>query len=184
MVWDGVSKVEVTDVASVCEWLAGCEYVGDENLFREDDFWQHPLTFEQLRRGDCEDHALWAWRKLAELGFRVEFFSGEWIGDGSQAKGEHSWVVFHDSTGSYLLDPVIRDPGLVFDLSTVQRPGTSLTCLSISTTNARCMGAICVVWEAYGQPKNHLTASCSARGSSKRLPSSSGVLQKGFLHRV
>src|SRR5690348_3236184 len=45
---------------------ADCEYVRDP--VHERDFWQHPKTFEQLRKGDCEDHALWAWRKLTELG--------------------------------------------------------------------------------------------------------------------
>jgi hypothetical protein len=30
-------------------------------------------AFERRRRGDCEDFALWAWRKLAEVGVDAEF---------------------------------------------------------------------------------------------------------------
>jgi predicted transglutaminase-like cysteine proteinase len=34
---------------------------------------EHPGAFERRRRGDCEDFALWAWRKLAEVGVDAEF---------------------------------------------------------------------------------------------------------------
>jgi len=66
----GQSTVCVNDIAAICEWLADCEYVRDP--VHERDFWQHPKTFEQLRKGDCEDHALWAWRKLTELGIPAD----------------------------------------------------------------------------------------------------------------
>src|SRR5205085_1473130 len=64
--FEGQSAVTVGSVDDVCEWLLECEYVHDPELFHEPDFWQHPRTFERLRKGDCEDHALWAWRKLVE----------------------------------------------------------------------------------------------------------------------
>lgn len=106
----GSSKVRIADLPSLCEWLAGCEYVRDDDLFQHDDFWQHPCTFEQLRRGDCEDHALWAWRKLIELGIRAELFCGNCnVGD-SARQSTHAWVVFHDATGSYLFEPAAKDP--------------------------------------------------------------------------
>jgi hypothetical protein len=111
--FDGVSTVEARDVPGVCDWLRGCEYVGDEHLFHYDDFWQHPCTFEQLRRGDCEDHALWAWRKLCEMGIRAEFVCGRLVGDPSAGQSGHAWVVFHDAAGSYVLDPVIKDVALM-----------------------------------------------------------------------
>ena len=62
------SEVPVRSIDEVCDWLLGCAYVSDRELFNESDFWQHPGTFERLRQGDCEDYALWAWRKLVELG--------------------------------------------------------------------------------------------------------------------
>ena len=89
--FDGESKVQVNDIEAVCTWLDGCEYVSDQELFREPDFWQHPLTFEQIRRGDCEDHALWAWRKLSELGIEARFFLGRT--SSAQRTGRmHAWV--------------------------------------------------------------------------------------------
>ena len=80
---EGESRVAVADLDGLCRWLAGCAYVSDESLFRTDDYWQHPATFEQIRKGDCDDHALWAWRKLAALGYESEFMVGErrWPGE-------------------------------------------------------------------------------------------------------
>ncbi len=33
--------------------------------------------FRGKRRGDCKDHALWAWRKLNELGIAAELVCGQ-----------------------------------------------------------------------------------------------------------
>ena len=102
------STVVAKDVTAICDWLTGCQYVRDPDLFREPDYWQHPLTFEQLRKGDCEDHALWAWRKLVELGVVAHFYTGQWRQDGERA-GFHAWVVFEQNGSSFLLEPVIKD---------------------------------------------------------------------------
>ena len=64
----GPSTVAVTSIEHIQNWLLGCRYERDEVLFAEPYFGQHPTTFEHLRAGDCEDFALWAWRKLIELG--------------------------------------------------------------------------------------------------------------------
>ena len=64
---EGPSEVAPATLDELLEWLMACEYVHDSVLFQVEDYWQHPRTFEQLRKGDCEDHALWAWRKLAEI---------------------------------------------------------------------------------------------------------------------
>ncbi|MFN7973508.1 MAG: hypothetical protein U0166_14355 [Acidobacteriota bacterium] len=85
---DGPSVVEVASVDEICDWLAGCESVTDRELFGEEDHWQHPSELEQLRKGDCEDHALWAWRKLLGLGFDARFVGGSWLPDGS----EGDWI--------------------------------------------------------------------------------------------
>jgi predicted transglutaminase-like cysteine proteinase len=91
----------------VRDWLLGCDYASDDALFRERDFWQHPLTFEQLRRGDCEDHALWGWRKLVELGLDAELVIGRTIADDARAVA-HAWVLYRDGSERYLLDSVCR----------------------------------------------------------------------------
>jgi hypothetical protein len=105
--FEGDSSVPVASIDDICRWLAACVYVRDPVLFREPDFWQHPCTFEQIRKGDCEDHALWAWRKLHELGIEAEFYSGQW---GRHAEsGSHAWVVFQQDNERYVLESVGKD---------------------------------------------------------------------------
>jgi len=91
--FEGESTVPARSVDEVCGFLAGCRYVRDPDLFREPDYWQHPLTFEQLRMGDCEDHALWAWRKLKELGHPAHLVVGS-SDLLSEEPGQHAWVLF------------------------------------------------------------------------------------------
>jgi predicted transglutaminase-like cysteine proteinase len=71
------------------------------------DFWQHPRTFERLRRGDCEDYALWAWRKLVELGLEAELVSGTWR-PAEGVAGGHVWVRYLHDGRQYILESVGR----------------------------------------------------------------------------
>jgi len=87
---EGVSTVKVSSIDDVVTWLMGCMSVSDERLFGTDDHWQHPGEFEQIRMGDCDDHALWAWRKLVELGLPASFLSGRWTAESDDL---HAWVV-------------------------------------------------------------------------------------------
>ena len=102
---EGQSSVQVGSVEELCEWLLGCEYAEDRELFNEADFWQHPSTFERLRRGDCEDHAIWAWRKLNEIGVEAELMLGTWHPSGGEPGG-HAWVRFNDGTETWILESV------------------------------------------------------------------------------
>ena len=102
--FEGESTVSVENIEAICEWLAECEYIRDPDLFHERDFWQHPRTFEQLRKGDCEDHALWAWRKLTELGIPAEFYVGRWQTANDGEPGFHAWVVCKHAGVDYLLE--------------------------------------------------------------------------------
>ncbi len=106
---EGQSAVSVASVDEICDWLAGCQYVPDPVLFHEPDFWQHPLTFEQLRRGDCEDYALWAWRKMLELKIDARFVVGNWLSDSGRDWGGHAWVEFVAESKQMHLEPVRRD---------------------------------------------------------------------------
>lgn len=102
--FEGESGVSVGSVDEVVQWLAGCEYASDKDLFQEADFWQHPRTFERLRRGDCEDFALWGWRKLNELGLPARFFVGRMTVGGTGSTRGHAWVVFEGPEGRWLLE--------------------------------------------------------------------------------
>lgn len=108
--FEGTSTVAVSSVEEICDWLAHCQYVRDPVLFREPDYWQHPLTFEQLRKGDCEDYALWAWRKLHELGIPAELYVGQWQPQPDRG-GFHAWVVFEQAGHRYVMEPATKEPG-------------------------------------------------------------------------
>lgn len=104
---EGNSTVGVADIHEIKRWLLGCVYKTDLALFDDPDFWQHPEMFEGLRQGDCEDHAIWAWRKLAELGIEAELMSGTWR-PSDEVSGGHVWVRFRDGDDEYILESVSR----------------------------------------------------------------------------
>ena len=107
-VFEGESGVAVTSLDEIIEWLAGCRYESDASLFREADYWQHPRTFEQLRRGDCEDFALWAWRKMVELRIDAELVIGRRVPPGAE-NTRHAWIVFRDEHDEFVFEPAIQD---------------------------------------------------------------------------
>jgi hypothetical protein len=107
-IFEGASAVDVNSVDDILEWLRGCRYETDESLFVESDFWQHPRTFEQFRRGDCEDFALWAWRKLVELGLDASLVVGRRVPPGAE-NSRHAWIQFRDGETEFLFEPVLRD---------------------------------------------------------------------------
>jgi hypothetical protein len=96
----GESAVPVSYLDDIAAWLKTCQYVRDADLFVESDFWQHPRTFEQLQRGDCEDHALWAWRKMVELDLEAEFMVGRDLQNG----GRHAWVMVRQHDALYAFE--------------------------------------------------------------------------------
>lgn len=108
--FDGRSDVHVTSLKEVCRWLLNCKYAYDKALFQEDDFWQHPVTFETTRKGDCEDHALWAWRKLTELGIPAELVRGRCTYVTHPDSGAHAWVIFRRNDRPYVLEATAKAP--------------------------------------------------------------------------
>jgi len=105
----GESSVRVRSIDDIVQWLQTCEYVTDLELFHDRDVWQHPSAFEQRRRGDCEDFALWAWRKLTEIGVDAELCVGRVICDEPAGiDRQHAWVIFHAGGESFLFEPAAR----------------------------------------------------------------------------
>jgi hypothetical protein len=120
---EGESRVKVESVEEIQDWLLGCEYVDDKELFHEHDFWQHPRTFEHLRRGDCEDHALWAWRKLVELGLDAELVSGRQLSKAgvNEPGSGHVWVVFTRGDETIVFETVAKTKeGMLWPLDEVR----------------------------------------------------------------
>jgi hypothetical protein len=109
--FEGESSVPVTSIQDIVAWLQSCEYVSDTELFQKRDFWQHPRAFEGLRRGDCEDFALWAWRKLGELGIDADFCVGRVVSTVQpDIDYQHAWVVYRIDGTAFLLEPAARTP--------------------------------------------------------------------------
>ena len=108
--FEGDSCVTVASIDDIVAWLGTCEYASDIEQFHVPDLWQEPCVFEQRRRGDCEDFALWTWRKLTELGLDAEFFVGRVVCGGDLAiDRQHAWVVFRDQREVRLFEPAARD---------------------------------------------------------------------------
>jgi hypothetical protein len=124
--WDwyleGRSRVKVKSAKEIVDWLRDCEYVGDLALFNEKDFWQHTVTFEELRKGDCEDHALWAWRKLKELGIPAEFVVGRSGPATARGNHAHAWIQLELSGQPCLMETVAnKRQQMTFPLDDVRR---------------------------------------------------------------
>lgn len=95
-------------MSDVRNFLAGCKYVSDKDLFGRDDYWQPPEEFEQKRQGDCEDFALWTWRQLLEMGYDARFTGGSC---GRYGEG-HAWVEFFEKGKCFLVEPQFRKIGM------------------------------------------------------------------------
>ena len=109
--FEGASGVTTSSVDDIQDWLVGCEYVSDPDLFRVADYWQHPRTFEQIKRGDCEDHAIWAWRKLIELGYDADLVEGRflpWAPGRPDGDRTHVWVIYRRDGQSFLLEATCK----------------------------------------------------------------------------
>lgn len=108
--FEGRSGVAVASIDDIVAWLATCEYASDIDQFHEADVWQEPCAFEQRQRGDCEDFALWTWRKLIEIGLEAEFFVGRVVCGGWPAiERQHAWVVYRQGHDVCLFEPAARD---------------------------------------------------------------------------
>ena len=107
--FEGESRVAVASIDDIVDWLGSCEYASDLEQFHEADLWQEPCAFERRQRGDCEDFALWAWRKLIEIGVEAEFFVGRVaLGPEPAIDRQHAWVIYRDGDDVCLFEPAAR----------------------------------------------------------------------------
>jgi hypothetical protein len=107
--FEGASGVPVASIDDIAAWLERCEYATDIEEFHEADVWQEPCAFEQRQRGDCEDFALWAWRKLIEIGVDAEFFVGRICAVEPARDRQHAWVVYRQGAELCIFEPALRD---------------------------------------------------------------------------
>jgi hypothetical protein len=95
-------SVQCSTMEDVRNFLTGCKYVSDKELFGKRDYWQPPDEFEKRKAGDCEDFALWTWRQLLNMGYDARFIGGSAgrYGDG------HAWVEYFLDGKCFLLEPL------------------------------------------------------------------------------
>src|SRR5690242_6901772 len=72
----GDLTVKCNSLSDIQSFLRKCRYVSDVEQFGDWDYWMHPRHFERVRRGDCEDFALWTWRQLLAIGIDTRFVMG------------------------------------------------------------------------------------------------------------
>jgi len=110
-------SIQCSTMGDIRNFLLGCKYVSDQELFGKRDYWQPPEDFEKRKKGDCEDFALWTWRQLLNMGYDARFIGGSCgrYGDG------HAWVEYFQDGKCYLLEPLYCRVGYTIPrLSTLQ----------------------------------------------------------------
>jgi transglutaminase-like cysteine proteinase BTLCP len=117
-------KVVCKDIDEIRAFLSTCRYVSDHEQFGVRDHWAPPEKFEQTRRGDCDDFALWTWRQLLDLGYSARFVVGR---AGRYGEG-HAWVTFSVAEKTFIVEPLLARLARTFPRLDVltYRPGVSV----------------------------------------------------------
>lgn len=89
------------------KFLSQCKRVTDKEQFDRDDYWQPPEDFEQTKKGDCDDFALWTWGQFLALGYDARFVVGR---HGRYGIG-HARVEFFKDGKCYLVEPQMSGVG-------------------------------------------------------------------------
>jgi len=84
-------------LADIEAFLISCKYRSDRITRSQSDFWEPPDIFEKRKTGDCEDHAIWVWRHLDDLGYKARLVLGK-------CKRWHAWVHIFTNGRAYLLE--------------------------------------------------------------------------------
>ena len=78
-------------------FLISCKQASDEEAFGKKEYWLPPDEFEQVKKGDCDDFALWTWRQLVDMGYQARFVAGRF----GRYRVGHAWVTFTDHALAY-----------------------------------------------------------------------------------
>ncbi len=116
----GDTAVSAHSVHEIIDFLISCQYALDMDLFKKPDHWQLPLEFEELKKGDCEDHALWAWHKLHKLGIPSEFIVGTMYNERQKRWNGHAWLTINQKGRLQLFETVRKSGSLIQPLDDVK----------------------------------------------------------------
>lgn len=104
----GPSHVAVESLDDIEAWLRECRYLAAPE--RSDDWTTLTTRFETTRIGNCLDHALWAWRKMREVGYVPELVVG--VADpNDRPHDRHAWVSIHDGDKRWIVEAITKLPG-------------------------------------------------------------------------
>ncbi len=84
-------------LAQIQSFLQKCKYLSDQKTRSRSDFWEPPDVFEKRKTGDCEDHAIWAWRHLHDMGYKTRLVLGTY-------NSWHAWVHIFINGRAYLME--------------------------------------------------------------------------------
>lgn len=96
-------SVRCKNLKEIWRFLAKCDYVSDREQFHREDYWMPPEEFEERKKGDCDDFALWTWRQMLYLGYKARFVVGR---AGKYGEG-HAWVTIERDGKHYLVEPLM-----------------------------------------------------------------------------
>ena len=96
---------ECHSIKEIRDFLRECRYVSDEDQFGCKDYWMPPDEFEEKKKGDCEDFALWTWRQLMDLGYSCRFVVGY---AGKYGEG-HAWLTAEKGNKRYIIEPLASE---------------------------------------------------------------------------
>jgi hypothetical protein len=97
-------KTRPHSLADIETFLIKCRYRSDRETRNRLDYWEPPDQFEARKVGDCEDHAIWAWRQLDDLGYRSRLVLGHW-------GCCHAWIHIFVNGRAYLLETTQKHRG-------------------------------------------------------------------------
>jgi len=101
-------NTQYSSIDEIRQFLCTCKYVSDQEQFNKSDYWLPPEEFEERRKGDCEDFALWTWRQVIGLGLSSRFVVGT---SGRYGEG-HAWLTIIQNGKQCLLEPLACHAGL------------------------------------------------------------------------
>lgn len=93
-------SIKCSNFEDLQRFLKQCRYVSDQEQFGKPDYWMLPAEFEEKKKGDCEDFALWTWRQLMAMGYDARFVGGR---AGKYGSG-HAWVSFTEDGRTFIVE--------------------------------------------------------------------------------
>ena len=94
-------SIQCSTIRELRQFLSQCKYMSDEEQFNRKDYWMPPEEFEQKKKGDCDDFALWTWRQFLGMGYKARYV----IGVTEKYRVGHAWVTIEKDGKYFIVEP-------------------------------------------------------------------------------